>query len=188
MMHHKVWKPRPTNFDPHPVFFASTTTTHPAWHLCPSHSSALAVLGILDHCKHLRLQRPPWHRESSLAPISLSRWDMWKPCGEIGRCTHRISNRISSDFIGSQDLVRSQGSQGDFTSPSKMALPSQVNTLKGRQFFDLDLIVRSFLHREVGPVQTTGSRSNPFPTSTSLWRRCKFQRRTPTVLASQEPC
>lgn len=62
-----------------------------AWYLCPSHSSALAVLGILDHCKHLLLQRPPWHRESSLAPIC-------------------------------------------------------------------------------------------------LWRRCKFQRRTPTVLASQEPC
>lgn len=75
---------RPTSFHPLSKFVASTITTHPAWYLCPSHSSALAVLGILDHCKHLLLQRPPWHRESSLAPICLRRWDL------IG--SHKISS------------------------------------------------------------------------------------------------
>lgn len=69
-----------------------------------------------------------------------------------------------------------------------IAIPSQLNTVsKAVNALILTWTVR-FLLRAMGPVQTSGNRSNPPVSSTSLWRRCKFQRRTPTVLASQELC
>ena len=39
----------------------------------------------------------------------------------------------------SSDLIKSQASQGDCNSPSLVGLPSQLNTIKGCQCFDLDL-------------------------------------------------